>query len=408
MAKDRSLSRPASNDSTTGVPAAAGAGMDSTDVTLPPGVTDADATTDGVRPSAPRPGTSTVARSSGAQNTFGSGSYMVPPAGSLMERRMMHQVAFDATLKEVFLSHGVQLREPIGSTNKETVVYGGLYRDEEVAVKIFTRYHDDLRDAVSEYGAFKVECEKTMILSRRHPAIVQVWEYGDADLPDDMPQELREFFPLGLVPFMITERAAYGSLDQTLKRWRHLPGFDRISLMRAVHKATEGIKEAHEHEVAHRDIKPQNILIFGPSDGKIADFGVARWRSRVSRSGSVLLTPRYCSPEQAFHAITGKRENFVGRSGDIYSWAIVVYELVTGRHPFDWATRGAKDASAAQRQILRNIAANDRRGFQPIGDITFDSLIDRCTCDLKHRISDISVANRILDELINRMSAADA
>ena len=60
------------------------------------------------------------------------------------------------------------------------------------------------------------ECEKTMILSRRSRNVLQVIEYGDAELPEDLPDELREFFPLGIVPFMITERASYGSLDKVL------------------------------------------------------------------------------------------------------------------------------------------------------------------------------------------------
>jgi serine/threonine protein kinase len=327
-----------------------------------------------------------------------------PPAKSVL--RQAHRAAFDATLKEVFLGQQVQLREPIGAESKETVVYGGLYQGEEVAVKVFTLAVDDLRDAISAYGAFKVECEKTMILSRAHSDVVQVVDYGDADLPDDLAPELREFFPLGLVPFMITERAPYGSLDRCIRNLRKLPGFSRVGLMTALAAATDGIKEAHKHQVAHRDIKPQNILIFGPESGKIADFGIARWRSRMHRSSTAMLTPRYSSPEQAFHALTGQHEGLVGRAGDIYSWATMVYELVTGKHPFDWAIKAKKDHLAARKAILQAIAANDRRGFVPTGDITFDSLMHACTCDLKQRITDIEVANRVLRQVVQRMRAA--
>jgi serine/threonine protein kinase len=327
----------------------------------------------------------------------------VTEANRVLQRRDAHRAAFDATLKEVFLKQQVRLAEPIGELSKETVVYGGTYQGEEVAVKIFTFASPDIADVASSYGAFKVECEKTMILSRRSRAIVQVFEYGDAEFPDDMPQELKQFFPLGLVPFMITERAPYGSLDRVAKQWRNLPGFERVSLMEAVAAATDGIKEAHEHQVAHRDIKPQNILIFGPREGKIADFGVARWRSRIDHFNKVMLTPRYCSPEQALHALSGRHEGLVGIAADIYSWAIMVYELVTGKHPFEWALKGKKDPHKAQRAVLKAIATNDRRGFVPTGDITFDSLMDRCTCELKYRIRDIATANRVLRELVRRM-----
>ncbi len=325
-----------------------------------------------------------------------------PGVSETLRRRLAHQAAFEATLKEVFLAQQVQLVEPIAKASKETTVYGGFFHGEDVAVKIFVPAVDEQEDAISAFGAFKIECEKTMILSRRSKAILPVIEYGDAELPKDLPEELREFFPLHILPFMITARAPFGSLDRVIKQRRSLPGFDKISLLEAVITATEGIKEAHDHQVAHRDIKPQNILIFGPGQGKIADFGIARWRSRRSSKETVLLTPKYASPEQAFYALTGQHESMVDLRGDIYSWAIMVYEVVTGFHPFTWAIRGIKDPLVSQRTLLKAIAANDRRGFQPTGDITFDSLIYNCTCDLKHRIGDIAVANKVLRQFVQR------
>ena len=321
--------------------------------------------------------------------------------------RRSHPASFDVALKEIFLKQDLQLLDPISTESKETAVYGGFYLGEEVAVKVFVMPVDDLRDAISAYGAFKVECEKTMILSRADPHVLQVREYGDAEIPPDMPQELREFFPLNLVPFMITERAALGSLDRCVKELRGADKVRRLGYMEALAKATDGIKTAHLHQVAHRDIKPQNILIFSPDVGKIADFGIARWRSRFHRNETVMLTPRYSSPEQAYHALTGEREDRVGIAGDIYSWAVLVYELVTGRNPFDWAYRGKRGQRAARRAILKAIAENDRRGFVPTGDITFDSLIHRCIANLRSRINDIAVANRVLRQLIRRMKSEE-
>ena len=324
-----------------------------------------------------------------------------------LQKRAAHRAVFDTTLQEVFLSQRVQLRDPIGSLSKETVVYGGIYESQQVAVKIFTMAADDIRDTIGAYGAFKIECEKTMILSRRSEHIVQVLEYGDAELPEDMPEEMRQFFPLGIVPFMITERAAYGSLDGVIKRYRRLPGFDRLSLLEAVAKATDGIREAHDHHVAHRDIKPQNILVFDPDTAKIADFGIARWRSRIQREDAVMLTPRYCSPEQAFYALTGRREGLVGIKGDVYSWAVMVYEVLTGKHPFAWVTQHLRAGASGQQAMLKAVAANDRRGFVPTGDITFDSLIASCTADFHQRTEDITIANRVLRQLIGRLKLED-
>ena len=327
----------------------------------------------------------------------------VPTASEILERRSIHQAAFEATLKEVFLAQHIRLTEPLAKPSKETVVYSGLYHGEEVAVKIFVPAVADIDDAIAAFGAFKVECEKTMILSRRSKQIVQVIEYGDAELPDDLAEELREFFPVRLLPFMITEKARFGSLDRVMRARRPLPGFDRVSLLECLANATEGIKEAHDHSVAHRDIKPQNILIFGPGQGKIADFGIARWRSRRSNKETVLLTPKYASPEQAFFALTGEKETLVDLRGDVYSWAMMVYEVVTGRHPFAWSVAQGRDVLTNQRSLLKAIAGNDRRGFQTTGDITFDSLIYNSTCDLKHRVADISLANRVLRQYIQRL-----
>ncbi|MFW5751399.1 MAG: protein kinase domain-containing protein [Planctomycetota bacterium] len=326
-----------------------------------------------------------------------------PRLNAGIQRRQAHQAVFDTMLQEVFLSQRVQLRDPIGRMSKETIVYGGLYEGMEVAVKLLTVACDDVRDVIGAYGAFKVECEKTMILSRRSSHIVQVLEYGDAELPQDMPDEMREFFPLGIIPFMITERAPYGSLDSVMRRYRRLPGFDRLGLLEALAKATDGLREAHEHHVAHRDIKPQNILVFAPDEAKIADFGIARWRSRIQREEAVMLTPRYCSPEQAFFALTGQHEGLVGVKGDVYSWAVMTYEVVTGRHPFAWVTASIRGHVDAQSALLKAVAANDRRGFQPTGDITFDGLMDRCTADYHHRIDDILVVNRVLRQLVSRL-----
>jgi hypothetical protein len=144
----------------------------------------------------------------------------VPTASELLERRAIHQAAFEATLKEVFLSQHIRLTEPLAKPSKETVVYSGLYHGEEVAVKIFVPAVADVDDAIAAFGAFKVECEKTMILSRRSKQIVQVIEYGDAELPDDLAEELREFFPVRLLPFMITEKARFGSLDRVMRARR--------------------------------------------------------------------------------------------------------------------------------------------------------------------------------------------
>ena len=101
-------------------------------------------------------------------------------------------------------------------------------------------------------------------------------------------------------------------------------------------QACQGLLAAHEKGVTHRDIKPANIMLTAKGQVKIMDFGLAQigHRSRITKTGSTLGTPAYMSPEQAQGAPTDRRT-------DIWSLAVVVYEMITGRLPFRGDTEPA-------------------------------------------------------------------
>jgi serine/threonine protein kinase len=94
----------------------------------------------------------------------------------------------------------------------------------------------------------------------------------------------------------------------------------------------EALDYAHRHNVVHRDVKPENVLVSDEGDVKVADFGVARLTdepgpSTATKTGTTVGTPQYMSPEQV------SSSKVDGRS-DLYSAGIVLYELVCGRPPF--------------------------------------------------------------------------
>jgi eukaryotic-like serine/threonine-protein kinase len=95
-------------------------------------------------------------------------------------------------------------------------------------------------------------------------------------------------------------------------------------------QTADGLQEAHEHGVVHRDIKPSNIMLDLKGRVKIVDFGLAYLPAdnRLSREGTTLGTPAYMSPEQAMGQSLDRRT-------DIWSLGVVVYEMVTGRLPFE-------------------------------------------------------------------------
>ncbi|MCU6760768.1 Serine/threonine-protein kinase PrkC [uncultured Roseburia sp.] len=89
-----------------------------------------------------------------------------------------------------------------------------------------------------------------------------------------------------------------------------------------------GIQAAHAKNIIHRDIKPQNIIISTEGKVKVTDFGIARAASSNTIHSDVMGSVHYASPEQA-------RNGYVSNRSDIYSLGIVMYEMVTGRVPFD-------------------------------------------------------------------------
>src|SRR5688572_11530041 len=143
-----------------------------------------------------------------------------------------------------------------------------------------------------------------------HPNIITVYDYGEERNKIYMAMELLEGT----------------DLKQTIARRRPLSLDDKLEIM---DQMCDGLAFAHAGDIVHRDLKPANIHLLANGQVKIMDFGLARLGgSEMTRTGMVMGTPHYMSPEQ----VRGERAD--SRS-DIFSLGCVFYELLTYRKPFD-------------------------------------------------------------------------
>ncbi len=118
------------------------------------------------------------------------------------------------------------------------------------------------------------------------------------------------------------------NVRQLLKKQKTLTIETATSIGRDLARALEHL---HAHKVVHRDIKPENILLGRKGTVKLTDFGISRLEySTVTRTGTLLGTPRYMSPEQ----LAGRKGEDISPASDLYALGIVLYEMLTGKDPY--------------------------------------------------------------------------
>ena len=215
----------------------------------------------------------------------------------------------------------------------EEIARGGMGRvyraedtllDREVAIKVLDR---SLSSNPSFVSRFKREARAAARLN--HPNIVSLFDYGTQ----------------GDTYFIVMEFVE----GRPLSGFRH--GDERLSPQRAAEVAldiAQALECAHQGGVVHRDITSNNVMI-SPTRTKVADFGIAHLTAHsgdytTAKNGVIVGTAAYLSPEQA-------RGGRVDQRSDLYSLGVVLYEMLTGRVPF----QGDTPAATAYMHILQQV-----------------------------------------------------
>lgn len=234
------------------------------------------------------------------------------------------------------LGERYQLQEAIGRGGMATIYRGHDMRmDRVVAIKV-------LREVYSTDPKFvtRFQREAKAASSLQHPNIVQVYDYGQS--------EGNYFIVMELVD---------GKDLRHYLRSRGVLAVDRAVII--THDVALGLGAAHRRQIVHRDVKPQNILVGHDGSIKLTDFGIASVykdinAERLTTTGMTLGTVQYYAPEQA-------QGEIVNPAADVYALGIVMYEMLTGRTPFEGDTPVAvamqhiQDAPLAPSQLNPNI-----------------------------------------------------
>jgi hypothetical protein len=188
--------------------------------------------------------------------------------------------------------------------------------ERDVAIKVM------LPHVASDEGfSARFQREARAVANLRHLHIVQIYDFG---------------YDTGMY-YMVMEYIQGGTLKDLLKtyglRGEHMPMDD---VLRIIMQVGNALHYAHEHSLVHRDVKPGNVMLDAYGEAILTDFGLAKIVAGTRFTGSNMIgTPAYMAPEQINESAV------VDRRADIYALGVVLYEMATGRVPFDAETPAA-------------------------------------------------------------------
>ena len=211
-----------------------------------------------------------------------------------------------------------------------------------VAVKVLKQEFSENTNFVSK---FRVEAQAAASLM--HPNIVNVYDVGEENG----------------VYYIVMELVEGITLKKYIEKKARLSFKEAVSI--AI-QACMGIEAAHKNHIIHRDIKPQNIIISKDGKVKVTDFGIAKAATSNTITSNVMGSVHYTSPEQA-------RGGYSDEKSDIYSMGITLFEMLTGRVPFNGETTVAIAIKHIQEQMP------SPRDFVPEIPVSVEQIVLKCT-----------------------------
>lgn len=246
--------------------------------------------------------------------------------------------------KGMFLADRYEILEQIGNGGMSDVYKAKCHKlNRYVAIKVLK---PEFSQDISFVSKFRVEAQSAAGLS--HPNVVNVYDVGEENG----------------IHYIVMELVEGITLKKYIEKRGKLPYKEAVSIAIQV---ANGMEAAHKHHIVHRDIKPQNIIISKEGKVKVTDFGIAKAAtSSTINSSAAMGSVHYMSPEQA-------RGGYSDERSDIYSFGITLYEMLTGKVPFDGDTTVAvavqhiQDAIPAPSEIAEDVP------------LSVDKIVLKCT-----------------------------
>ncbi len=236
-----------------------------------------------------------------------------------------------------------EILDIVGAGGMSIVYKARCHRlNRNVAIKVLKPEFSNDKNFVTK---FRIEAQASAGLS--HPNIVNVYDVYDDD---------------GIY-FIVMELVDGITLKEYIEQ------YGRLSMDKALDisiQIASGLEAAHESHIIHRDIKPQNIIVSKNGNIKVTDFGIAKAATSNTLTSGAMGSVHYISPEQA-------RGGFSDERSDIYSLGITMYEMVTGRVPFE----GDNNVSVALMHIQSDMIPP--RQYYPDIYSSFEKVIMKAT-----------------------------